>query len=181
MKATPTAIPGVFELDFFNASDNRGVFVKPFHGPSLKMLGLQDQFEESFYSINHAGVIRGMHFQYPPHDHAKIVYCTNGALSDVILDLRIGSPTYGKHITIELTGSNYKGVYMPTGVAHGFAVHESNTCMIYLTSSPHAPQFDGGVHLHSFGYKWPSKQSIISQRDLEFPAFNELESPFIFS
>lgn len=181
MKANATAIPGVFELEFFNASDERGVFVKPFHAPSLKNLGLQDQFEESFYSINHAGVIRGMHFQYPPHDHAKIVYCTSGALSDVILDLRLGSPTFGKSITIELSGTNFKGVYMPSGVAHGFAVHEPNTCMIYLTSTPHSPQFDGGVHMHSFGYNWPIKQAITSKRDLEFPSLNDIKSPFIFT
>lgn len=181
MKIENTAILGVHVLHFFHAGDDRGMFVKPYHAPTLIQHGLVSDYKESFYSTNQRGVIRGMHFQYPPHDHAKIVYCTSGSLTDVILDLRQGSPTFGQHVCIELSGSNYKGVYMPSGVAHGFAVHEDNTCMIYLTSTPHAPEYDGGVHMDSFGMKWPYDQPITSDRDQRFPTLEALESPFIYA
>ena len=175
-----TAIEGVFEIEMFHAGDERGMFVKPYHKETLDKLGLQSEFQESFYSTNQKGVIRGMHFQHPPHDHAKLVYCSSGKLLDVILDIRIGSPTYGKSVTIELSGDNYKAVYMPTGVAHGFAVMEDNTCMVYLTSTMHAQSSDYGIHINSFGYKWPFENPITSSRDNQFETLDEIKSPFIF-
>ena len=176
-----TNIPGVYELEFFHAGDDRGMFVKPFHASTLATHGLETNFKESFYSTNQRGVIRGMHFQFPPHDHAKIVYCTQGSLTDVILDLRLGSPTYGKHVSIELSGNNFKGVYLPKGVAHGFAVHEDKTCMIYLTSTEHAPDYDGGIHIHSFGFDWPFQDPICSERDQQFISLEDFQSPFVFT
>jgi dTDP-4-dehydrorhamnose 3,5-epimerase len=179
-KFTETALPGVYEIEMFHAGDERGMFVKPYHKDTLERAGLVSEFRESFYSTNQRGVIRGMHFQYPPHDHAKIVYCTSGKLLDVVLDIRIGSPTYGKCVSIELSASNYKAVYLPTGVAHGFAVLEDQTCMVYLTSTVHAPQSDAGIHIHSFDFDWPVSDAITSERDRQFNAFEDLESPFIF-
>lgn len=175
---TETTIAGVYEIDLFNAGDQRGMFVKPYHKATLDKLGLVSEFQESFYSTNQRGVIRGMHFQLPPHEHAKVVYCTSGRLIDVILDIRKGSPTYGKTASIELSGDNYKAVYMPVGVAHGFAVTEDNTCMVYLTSTMHAPSADAGIHMHSFGYEWPTKEPITSARDLEFQHLKDFDSPF---
>jgi len=177
---TETSIPGVFEIDMFHAGDERGMFVKPYHKDTLEERGLESEFRESFYSTNQKGVIRGMHFQHPPHDHAKIVYCTSGRLLDVILDLRVGSPTYGKFATIELSGDNYKAAYLPSGVAHGFAVLEDNTCMVYLTSTVHAPLADDGVHINSFGMNWPFDNPICSQRDQDFKTLKETQSPFTF-
>lgn len=176
-----TNIPGVFEIDLFHAGDDRGMFVKTYHQRTMEEQGLVTDFTESFYSTNQKGVIRGMHFQQPPHDHAKIVYCTSGRLLDVILDIRIGSPTYGKVAEIELSGDNYKGVYLPKGVAHGFAVLEDNTCMVYLTSTMHAPSSDDGIRIDSFGFEWPQKSPIQSQRDQGFQRFEDFQSNFIFS
>ncbi len=178
---TETNIPGVFEIDLFHAGDERGMFVKPYHKATLEKHGLISDFQESFYSTNQRGVIRGMHYQLPPHEHAKIVYCTSGKLIDVILDIRKGSPTFGQTAAIELSGSNYKAVYMPVGVAHGFAVLEDNTCMVYLTSTMHAPTADAGVNIDSFQYDWPFDQPITSARDKEFQALADLQSPFIFN
>ncbi|MEX2595640.1 MAG: dTDP-4-dehydrorhamnose 3,5-epimerase family protein [Salibacteraceae bacterium] len=180
-KFTETAIPGVYMIDFFHAGDERGMFVKPFHKPTLIKHGLEGSFDESFYSTNQRGVIRGMHFQHPPHAHAKIVYCTSGKLLDVILDLRIGSPMFGKAIELELSHDNFKGVYMPVGVAHGFAVLEDNTCMVYLTSTVHNPNADDGIHIRSFGFNWPFNQPICSDRDQQFIDLDAFDSPFIFS
>lgn len=173
-------IPGVFEIEMFHAGDERGMFVKPYHKGTLEKHGLVSEFQESFYSTNQRGVIRGMHFQHPPFDHAKLVYCSSGRLIDVILDIRVGSPTYGKFANVELGGDNYKAVYMPSGVAHGFAVLEDNTCMVYLTETMHAPNADDGVRIDSFGFDWPFENPITSDRDNQFKPLNELESPFIF-
>ena len=121
-----------------------------------------------------------MHFQHPPHDHAKIVYCTSGKLLDVILDIRIGSPTYGKFDTLVLSGTNYKAAYLPVGVAHGFCVLEDDTTMIYLTSTMHAASSDDGIACDSFGMNWPVQNPIQSERDLAFQKFSNFESPFIY-
>lgn len=174
----PTKIEGVFEIDFFNIRDERGAFVKTFHTEKLKEQGLETNFKESFYSVNNKDVIRGMHFQTPPDDHAKIVYCTTGSLIDVIVDIRKSSPTYGQYITVELSGTNAKGVYLPTGTAHGFYVEEDNTCMVYLTSTVHSPKNDGGIKFDSFGYDWPTENGIHSERDLVFPSLSEFKTPF---
>lgn len=173
-----TAISGVYEIDLFHAGDERGMFVKPYHADTLEKWGLPSSFKESFYSTNNKGVVRGMHFQYPPHDHYKLVYCTSGRLLDVILDIRKDSPTYGKVAEIELSGENFKAAFIPIGMAHGFAVLEDHTTMVYLTSTVHAPQSDAGVRFDSFGYQWPFKQPTQSDRDKAFPTLSELDSPF---
>ena len=175
---TETSISGVYEIDFFHLNDSRGTFVKTLHKEVLENKGLQSNFAESFYSSNNKGVIRGMHFQNPPDDHAKIVYCTSGQLIDVILDIRKNSPTYGKFVTIELSGDNYKGVYLPKGTAHGFCTLENNTCMTYLTTTVHSLKNDGGILFNSFGYDWPIKNAVHSDRDLIFPSLTDYKSPF---
>jgi len=176
-----TNIPGVFEIDLFHAGDERGMFVKTYHRATMEAQDLVGTFDESFYSTNQHGVIRGMHFQHPPHDHAKIVYCTAGRLIDVILDIRVGSPTYGQCAQVELSADNYKGVYLPKGVAHGFAVLEDSTCMVYLTSTMHAPTADDGIRIDSFGFEWPFEDPIQSERDKKFQTLEELNSPFIYA
>jgi len=97
----------------------------------------------------------------------------------VILDLRTDSPTFGKTVAIELTGTNYKAVYLPIGVAHGFCVLEDFTSMIYLCSTVHSASCDAGVRYDSFDFQWPIEQPILSDRDLAFPTFSELVTPFI--
>ena len=175
-----TNIPGVYEIEMFHLADDRGVFVKPYHKNTLEKWGLESEFRESFYSINQKGVVRGMHFQNPPDDHAKLIYCSSGKLVDIILDIRVGSPTYGKFAQVELSGDNYKAVYLPKGVAHGFCVLENNTCMVYLTSTVHSPQNDAGVLWNSFGCDWPVENPINSDRDKNFPSLANLKSPFNF-
>lgn len=173
-----TKIPGVLEINFFNSSDNRGTFVKPLHKSTLEAKGLNGSFAESFYSVNKAGVIRGMHFQTPPDDHDKIVYCSSGRILDVILDIRKNSSTYGQYVSIEISGDNYKGVYIPKGFAHGFCSLEDNSCMVYLTSTEHSPGNDAGILYSSFGFEWPVNNPIVSERDLALPKLEDYSSPF---
>ena len=121
-----------------------------------------------------------MHFQYPPNDHAKIVYCSKGSLLDVVIDLRKESTTYGKVFNTTLTGDNYKALYIPLGFAHGFCVLEDNTTMVYFTSTVHAADSDGGIVWDSIPFQWPTSVSpfIHSKRDLKFPTLEEFKSPF---
>jgi dTDP-4-dehydrorhamnose 3,5-epimerase/CDP-3, 6-dideoxy-D-glycero-D-glycero-4-hexulose-5-epimerase len=178
MKIRKTTIEGLFIIDLFHAEDNRGGFVKTFHKKSMEKLGLNTDFQESFYSVNNKGVIRGMHFQIPPHDHDKLVYCNNGSLIDVVLDIRKDSPTYGKHASIELSGENYRALYLAKGLAHGFESLEDHTMMTYLTSTMHAPSHDSGIRFDSFGKKWNTENPIVNERDLTWPSLDEFESPF---
>jgi len=178
MKRVATDIAGVYILECFHASDDRGVFVKTFHAPTLHEFGLETHFEESFFSVNHTGVIRGMHFQLPPHNHVKIVYCNQGALNDVVLDLRKDSPTYGKSICVELSDENRYALYIPSGMAHGFETLVDNTIMTYLTSTPHAPSHDAGIRWDSFGHTWKLPAPVLSARDQEFQRFDDFETPF---
>jgi dTDP-4-dehydrorhamnose 3,5-epimerase len=177
MKLTELSIPGVYEIDLFHAEDERGDFVKTFQSEEFRAYGLVAEFHESFYSNNKQNVIRGMHFQHPPHDHAKLVYATNGIILDVILDLRKSSESYGQFTSVEISGENHKAVYMPAGVAHGFCCLTKAT-MVYHTSTIHNPASDDGVRWDSFGMNWPVHGAIISQRDQTFLQLHELKSPF---
>lgn len=174
----PQVISGVFEIELFHVEDERGLFVKPLHAPTLIENGLEHSFPESFFSVNKKGVIRGMHFQLPPHDHAKIVYCTSGSVLDVIVDLRKSSKTFGQFCTIELSSKLKNAAYLPRGVAHGFCTLEDNACMFYHTSTVHAPSHDSGIRFDSFGFEWPFKQALHSPRDLELPKLANFNSPF---
>lgn len=178
MKIRKTNIAGLFIIEMFHAEDNRGGFVKTFHKGLFEKAGLNTNFEESFYSINNKGVIRGMHFQAPPYDHDKLVYCTNGRLNDVILDIRKESPTYGQYASIELSSDNYRALYIAKGLAHGFESLEDHTMMTYLTSTMHQPSHDQGIRFDSFGKQWESEKPIINERDLNWPELEEFDSPF---
>ena len=176
MHLKETEIDGVFIVHFFNAGDDRGKFIKPFHKGDFEKHGLVSSFEESFYSISQKGVVRGMHFQKPPFDHAKLVYCNTGKLNDVILDIRKDSKSFQKSISIELNGNLSKGVYIPSGCAHGFEVMEDNTMMTYLTSTMHSPAHDAGILWSSFGHKWQTENALLSERDTQFPRLDQAEN-----
>ncbi|WP_284213071.1 dTDP-4-dehydrorhamnose 3,5-epimerase [Comamonas jiangduensis] len=163
--------PGAFE-------DSRGRFVKSFVASQLKINGLRTDFVEQYYSTSKAGVIRGMHFQTPPHDHAKLVYCAAGAVTDVILDLRRKSPTFGNTYAINLTASSGHAIYIAAGIAHGFMAVEEGTIMVYNVTSEYAPDYDKGIRWDSFGFEWGIDAPIISERDKNFPKLEEFKSPF---
>ena len=143
----------------------------------LADLGITLDMQEEFYSVSHKNVIRGMHFQLPPHDHDKLVYCTRGAVLDVLLDLRAGL-NYGQVASAEISGDNQHLIFIPKGIAHGFMALEDETLMLYKTSTVHAPEADCGIRWDSFGFDWPSRQPVISARDQQHMAFSEFANPF---
>ena len=178
MKATLLQ-PLVLDLPAF--SDDRGSFIKTFHDTTLKQHGISFELKESYFSISHKDVIRGMHFQLPPHHHAKVVFCPQGAILDVIVDLRVGSPSYGKFQAQELSLDNHKAFYIPPGFAHGFKALTDNAMTYYLVSSEYSKDHDTGIRYDSIAFDWDCNDPVISARDLAFPAIGSFNSPFVFT
>ena len=178
MKHFTPILDGAYIIDLPAFFDDRGSFVKTFHETTLAEHGIQFALKESYFSVSEKDVIRGMHFQTPPHQHAKIVFCPQGAILDVIVDLRLGSPSYGQHYAQELSAENNKAYYIPEGFAHGFKSLTPGAITYYLVSSEYSKEHDTGILYNSFGFDWGLDNPIISERDLSFMAFEEFKSPF---
>lgn len=178
MELIATDFNGLYIMKFPHFKDLRGSFQKIFTHGELQTHGVDVEIKELYYSVNHKGVIRGMHFQYPPHDHVKIVSVSYGRILDVVLDLRVGEPTYGKCFSIELDATSGNSLLIPTGMAHGFASLEEGSIVNYAQSSCYAPKHDGGISYDSFGFEWPFGNELMSVRDMQFPRFDEFKSPF---
>ncbi len=164
-------IEGVYLVENFVSRDHRGVFVKTFHADKFIDLGFKEMFRESYYSQSSKGVLRGMHFQLPPHQHDKLVYVTAGAICDVILDLRASSPTFGQYAAIELMEFG-NSVLIPKGCAHGFLTLSESATVVYNVTTVHNAEADRGIHWNSFGYNWLIKNPLLSERDRNFPSFS---------
>lgn len=178
MELIPTSLPGCFEIRPFFAQDERGTFVKTFHSERFAEAGLPVNWREEFYSSSRKGVIRGMHFQMPPLDHEKLVYCMQGRVLDVVVDLRRDSPTFGRHVAIELDATQGHGLMIPKGMAHGFLALSDDVLMAYKVTTVHAPANDTGIHWNSFGLDWGIDQPIVSERDRAHPPLSDFASPF---
>jgi dTDP-4-dehydrorhamnose 3,5-epimerase/CDP-3, 6-dideoxy-D-glycero-D-glycero-4-hexulose-5-epimerase len=177
MEILKELLPGCFLLQPKRFEDQRGSLVKTYNEGLCKALGVDLDIREEFYSVSHKNVLRGMHFQLPPHEHDKLVYCTRGAVMDVLLDLRKG-PDYGKVASAELTGEHAHLVFIPKGIAHGFATLTDDALMLYKTSTVHAPESDCGIRWDSFGFDWGVVAPIISARDQQHRVFADFKSPF---
>lgn len=179
MELVPTDISGCFEIRPKVFNDVRGMFVKSFHEPTFRNFGLNTVWREQFWSSSARGVLRGLHFQVPPADHAKLVTCVSGAVLDVVVDLRKSSPTFGKHVRCELTSANGHLLYIPRGMAHGFLAKTEGAIMTYVVETVHDPACDRGLLWNSCDIDWPFDSApIISARDASFPAFSREETPF---
>ena len=174
----PSAIQGCFELQPKVLDDARGRFVKVFQEHAFAELGLETVFVEEYYSVSHQNVLRGMHFQLPPMDHVKMVYCVQGEVMDAVIDLRVDSPTYGQHALFELNAEKANSIYIPKGMAHGFCVISKQATMVYKVSSAYSLEHDAGILWNSSGIPWPENDVILSARDQHFLAFDKFVSPF---
>jgi dTDP-4-dehydrorhamnose 3,5-epimerase len=174
----PSKLTRCFELQPKAFDDARGRFVKVFHEQAFSAQGLETNFVEEYYSVSHQNVVRGMHFQLPPMDHVKMVYCVQGEVMDAVVDLRVGSPTYGQHALFELSAEKANSIYIPKGMAHGFCVISEQATMVYKVSSVYSPEHDAGILWNSTSIPWPANEVILSARDQSFPAFDKFVSPF---
>jgi dTDP-4-dehydrorhamnose 3,5-epimerase len=178
MELIPTALEGCFEVRPFFAEDERGTFVKTFHAERFAEAGLPTEWREEYYSSSRRGVIRGMHFQTPPHDHEKLVYCMQGRVLDVVVDLRRQSKTFGRHVAVELDAARGHGLMIPKGMAHGFLAITEQVLMAYKVTTIYAPANDAGIRWDSVGVDWAVDAPIVSARDRAHPAFADFVSPF---
>lgn len=169
---------GAFVITLPAFYDDRGSFIKTFHETTLVEHGIRFTLQESYFSLSKKDVIRGMHFQTPPHHHAKIVFCPQGAILDVIVDLRKDSKTFGQYHAQELSGDNHKAYYIPKGFAHGFKSLTDDAITYYLVSSEYSKEHDTGILYNSFGFDWGVDNPVISERDLSFPRMEDWNSVF---
>jgi dTDP-4-dehydrorhamnose 3,5-epimerase len=174
MRFIPASLDGVVLIEPEPARDPRGFFARTFCMREFGAQGLETVFPQHSLSFSAArGTVRGMHFQRPPHEEVKVVSCVKGAVHDVLIDLRPGSPTHLRWEAFDLTGANRRALYVPKGVAHGFQTLEPDTEVTYLISAFHTPAAASGVRYddRAFGIDWPLPVAMISEKDRAWPDF----------
>jgi dTDP-4-dehydrorhamnose 3,5-epimerase len=175
MIVTNTNIDGVFVLEPERFEDERGFFARAWSENELASLGVESRFVEGNVSFNkQRGTLRGMHYQAAPHEQAKLVRCTRGAVYDVAVDLRAGSPTFGQWVGLELTTENRLMLYVPGDFGHGYLTLEDETEVYYQVTAVYAPESSLGFRWNdpAFRIEWPQVHNlIINRRDLEYPDF----------
>ena len=182
MKVIGTEIEGVKIIEPKIFEDERGYFLESYNDLNfINNVGIVD-FVQDNESKSSYGVMRGLHFQRPPHTQAKLVRCVRGAVLDVAVDLRKGSPTYGKHVAVELTEDNHRQLFIPNGFAHGFSVLSDTAVFQYKCDDFYHPELDGGINIldESLGIDWkiPTEKAILSEKDTKHPMLKDFDSPF---
>lgn len=168
---TETKLKGAYLIDIEKHEDERGFFARVWCADEFEKYGLNQRLVQCNISFNKKrGTLRGMHYQAAPYEEAKLVRCTMGALYDVIIDLRSNSPTFKEWFSVELTAQNYRALYVPEGLAHGFQTLVDNTEVFYQMSEFFHPECARGARWDdpAFGIVWPIPQPIISNKDAEF-------------
>ena len=165
MRLTSTNLADLRVIHLDEHVDSRGSFIKPFNESFFRKHRLKCDFKEYYFSISQKDVIRGMHMQQAPFDHAKVVFVNQGAILDVVLDLRETSDTFGHYFTTCMDQDNAIALYIPPGFAHGFLSLADASVVSYLQTSEYCAHADTGIHYASFGFDWPCKNPIISERD----------------
>jgi dTDP-4-dehydrorhamnose 3,5-epimerase len=163
-----TKLRGAFVVDPERTDDEREFFSLIFCRREFEARGLNPHTAQCSISFNRKrGTLRGMHYQVKPHEEAKLIRCTRGAIYDVILDLRPGSPTFRRWTAITLSAENRRMLYIPEGLAHGFQTLEDDSELFYHISEFYAPEFERGVRWNdpAFGFRWPISDPIMSDRD----------------
>ncbi|RRV12934.1 dTDP-4-keto-6-deoxy-D-glucose epimerase [Stutzerimonas xanthomarina] len=178
MELQETGFAGCFELQGNVFKDIRGSFVKTYQHDIFAALGLSTDWKEEYYSVSGKDVIRGMHFQTPPADHAKLVYCLQGEVLDVVLDLRVNSPTFLQCLSFRLSPQQGNSIYIPSGMAHGFLSLTEGSVMQYKVTSEYSPRHDAGVLWSSIDFDWPVDKPVVSTRDEQHPVLTKFISPF---
>lgn len=177
----PTKLTGVqvFELD--PREDARGSFIKLFSEHFFNSNNLDTEIKEVFVSTSQKNVIRGMHFQLPPMAQTKVVSVLKGKIIDVVIDIRVGSPTYGEYEKFVLSRDNGLSLYVDSGFAHGFLSQEDESMVAYLVSENYDKELDTGILWNSFGFDWGTDTPIVSDRDRSLPTLEEFRSTFHYS
>lgn len=178
-------IEGVVIIEPKVFGDSRGYFFESWSQRTFDELVRPIKFVQDNESMSTYGVMRGLHFQRPPFTQSKLVRCVKGAVLDVAVDIRKGSPTYGKHVAVELTEDNHRQFFVPRGFAHGFAVLSETAVFQYKCDNFYTPQADGGISIldDSLGIDWriPTDKAILSEKDTKHACLKDFDSPFSIS
>ncbi|MBD5236192.1 MAG: dTDP-4-dehydrorhamnose 3,5-epimerase [Bacteroidales bacterium] len=184
MEVIKTSIEGPVIIKPRIFDDARGYFYESYNKKVFDELVEPVDFVQDNQSMSSFGVMRGLHFQRPPHAQAKLVRCIQGRVLDVAVDIRKGSPTYGKHVAVELSEENKLQFFIPRGFAHGFVVLSETALFQYKCDNYYAPEADGGISIldDSLGIDWQIniKEALLSDKDKKHPLLAEFDSPFSF-
>lgn len=184
MTVIKTDIEGVVILEPRVFTDARGYFFESYSKRVFDELVGPVDFVQDNESCSSRGVMRGLHFQRPPYTQAKLVRCVEGAVLDVVVDIRKGSPTYGRHVAVELTAENHLQFFVPRGFAHGFAVLSERAVFQYKCDNYYHPEADGGISIldDSLGIDWriDPREALLSEKDTKHPLLADFDSPFCF-
>jgi dTDP-4-dehydrorhamnose 3,5-epimerase len=167
---------GVFEIQLDPNEDERGFFMRVYDTQLFENYKIHKKWVQENHSLSvEKGVIRGMHFQRPPHSEAKLIRVINGKIYDVFIDLRKGSPTFGQWDSIKLSAENKKMIYIPRGFAHGFCTLTKNCEILYKMDNYYAPNNEGNIKWNDsdIGINWPANKLILSEKDLKAKSFRE--------
>jgi len=183
MQATDLEIEGLKLIIPQRFEDERGFFSETYSEKALNAAGLADTFVQDNFSLSKLrGTIRGLHFQRAPHAQAKLIRVNRGRILDVTVDLRRSSPTYGKHVAVELSRENWAQLYVPAGFAHGFCTLEADTEVVYKTSRSYAPEAEGGILWSDpdLAIAWPvdPHDVTVSDKDARLPSFANMAIAF---
>jgi dTDP-4-dehydrorhamnose 3,5-epimerase len=175
-------LPGLVLLTPKRFRDDRGFFSETYSRDRLAQLGYDVDFIQDNHSRSSLHVVRGLHFQAPPYAQDKLIRVIRGRIFDVVVDLRLGSPTYGRQEAVELSAENWQQLLVPAGFAHGFCTLEPDTEILYKVSARYAPECEGGLLWcdPALGIDWPvsPEAAIVSDRDRALPALAAFRSPF---
>ena len=187
MEVIKTSIDGVLIIEPRVFNDSRGYFFESFSQREFDekvtpILGHSINFVQDNESMSSYGVMRGLHYQRMPYTQSKLVRCVKGAVLDVAVDIRKGSPTFGQHVAVELTEDNHRQFFVPRGFAHGFAVLSETAVFQYKCDNFYAPQADGGISIKddSLGIDWkiPTDKALLSEKDTHHVCLKDFDSPF---
>lgn len=180
MRRVETGIAGCFEVELTPFNDERGTFDKTFNSESFASMGRRTDWAEQNFSLSLPGVVRGLHFQLPPHDHARLAFCISGTVLDAAVDLRQGSPTYGEHVRVELSEDRANILYLPSGLAHGFCTYGKSETLVYNVTEGFQAGSDSGIRWDSAGIQWPNSNPKLSTHDRDLRALAEFENPLFY-
>ena len=185
MNVHETILPGVLIIDPQRFKDHRGYFAETYNQRGYSKLGIDIDFVQDNHSMScELTTLRGLHFQAPPHAQVKLVRCGKGRFFDVAVDIRIGSPTYGRWVGVELSAANGLQLLVPVGFAHGFVTRERDTEIIYKCSDYYAPRCEGAVRFDcpEIGIDWgfSGLDPILSEKDAAAPRLLDIKSPFTY-
>lgn len=175
IEVTHTDIPGLLVIKTNVFQDERGAFCESYSKRVWAEAGLAEDFVQDNLSYSRKGTLRGLHYQIPPQAMGKLIRCMHGAIYDVAVDLRSDSPTFGKHVGLELSADNRLALWVPQGFAHGFLALEENCCVHYKCTAYYAPECERSLHYAdpALAIDWPAVPQIVSQKDQVAPPLGE--------